>query len=234
MMFYFTSDFAIFALCLISSSISIRLYCYPNADVILPRSTVLYNNATFGFCRCSGIELNASRGFQYNQSTNSCYILTSDVPISNIRMKINSIVCFINSSSTLNTTASSVSSTISHSPFFNYFSTSVTGGQYFQEETVSFQNSVVLSNLTITIMVQKTSTLYNPSSYDTTLGTMTNAINDTGTEIVYTFKLINGRTLVPAYWKFVAQFSLNNQMRNSSNDTYSIQVGSYEVATGNY
>ena len=83
-------------------------------------------------------------------------------------------------------------------------------------------------------MVQKASTLYNPRSYDTTLGSMTNAVNDTGTEIVYTFKLINGRTLVPAYWKFVAQFSLNNQMRNSSNDTYSIQVGSHEVTTGHY
>ena len=101
MMFYFTSRLAIFAFCFISSSINIRLYCYPNADVIFPRSTVLYNNATFGFCRCSSTELNASRGFQYDQSTNSCYILTSDVPISNIRVKINSTVCFINSSSTV-------------------------------------------------------------------------------------------------------------------------------------
>ncbi|CAF0855758.1 unnamed protein product [Adineta ricciae] len=226
--------FVIFAFCLISSSISIRLYCYPNADVILPRSTVLYNNATFGFCRCSSTALNASRGFQYDQSTNSCYILTSDVSISNMRVKINSIVCFINSSSTLNAIASTIASTISLSSFFNYVSASTTGGQYFQEEVVSFQNSVVLSNLTITITVQEASGLYNPRSYDTTLGSMTNVINDTGTEIVYTFSLINGRTLMPAYWNFVAQFSLNNQMRNSSNDTYSIQVGSYEITTGHY
>jgi hypothetical protein len=68
--------------------------CYSNAGLILPSDAALHENVTFESCGCLSIHQNIS-DFQYNNDTNSCYIFPNNSSLSNIRVTINSQVCFI-------------------------------------------------------------------------------------------------------------------------------------------
>jgi hypothetical protein len=89
-------------LCLLSIPpiISIRMTCYYNASLILPSNTILYNNLTLQSCQCFMVQQNMS-GFQYNSNGESCYIFGNNSSLSNIRVTLNSQVCFINQTSTV-------------------------------------------------------------------------------------------------------------------------------------
>lgn len=79
----------------VSSTISIQLNCYLNASLILPSNTILYNNVTIEYCQCLLREEDIY-GFLYDNSTNSCYTFGNNSSISNIRISVNSQVCFVN------------------------------------------------------------------------------------------------------------------------------------------
>jgi hypothetical protein len=85
----------ILLLLIIPMIISIEMSCYSNASLILPSSTILYNNLTFSSCQCLMIQPNIS-GFQYDYNEQSCYTFGNDSSLSNLRVKINSRVCFVN------------------------------------------------------------------------------------------------------------------------------------------
>jgi hypothetical protein len=106
---------------------------------------------------------------------------------------------------------------------------------YYQEETIQFNNTVILTNLLITITVQKTLNVSNPNSYDTIGGgIISRAINNTDTQVIYTFSITNGNILWPGQWSVAAQFYLNDQTRNTNNDTYAIQTGFYQIINGHF
>ncbi|UJR25771.1 hypothetical protein I4U23_007125 [Adineta vaga] len=233
-MCYLIVNFLIFLASLAHCIVSIRLSCYANANLTLPSDAVLYDNITIKSCQCLSIQQSLVYGFQYDKSTNSCYIFDSNVSISDLHVKINSRVCFINQSSSLSYTSTSVIPSSSQIiSFFNYISTTSSGSRFYQEEAVQFENIVTLTELKIIITVQKTPTLTGPHSYVNIGGAfMLNTINTTSTQVVYTFELINGSIIQAGNWTVVAQYYINNQMRDLSNDTYSVQIGSYKIADG--
>lgn len=69
--------------------------CYSNARIILPLSTIIYNNSTLQSCQCLVNQKNIS-GFQYNSDERSCCIFGNDSLVTNIRVKRNSQICFVN------------------------------------------------------------------------------------------------------------------------------------------
>jgi hypothetical protein len=90
----------ILLLLIIPTIISTYMNCYSNATIILPSGTILYNNLTFQSCQCLTIQENLE-GFQYDNNEQSCYTFGNDSLRSNIRIKMNSQVCFINQTSTV-------------------------------------------------------------------------------------------------------------------------------------
>jgi len=97
MMVFLTIKLILFLLS-IPPIISIRMTCYSNASLILPPNTILYNNLTLQSCKCLMAQQNMS-GFQYNSNGKSCYIFGNNSSLSNIRVTLNSQVCFINQTS---------------------------------------------------------------------------------------------------------------------------------------
>ena len=93
-MFWLTS-ITLLVFLAVSSTISIQLNCYLNANLLLPSNTILYNNVTIEYCQCLLSEED-TYGFLYNNSTNSCYTFGNDSSISNIRVSLSSQVCFVN------------------------------------------------------------------------------------------------------------------------------------------
>ena len=87
-------------LSMISTIITIFLNCYSNARLILPLSAILYNNLTLQSCQCLGIKQNIS-AFQYDSNEKSCYTYGNDSSRANIRVKVNSQVCFVNQTTTV-------------------------------------------------------------------------------------------------------------------------------------
>ncbi len=92
--------FLILVLLSIPTIISINMGCYFNARLILSSSVMLYNNLTLQSCQCLMIQPNIS-GFQYDNNDNSCYTFGNDSLRSNLRIKINSQVCFVNRTPTV-------------------------------------------------------------------------------------------------------------------------------------
>ena len=75
--------------------ISISMGCYSNAYLILPSNTTVYTNFTLQSCQCLMINSDAA-GFQYNIDDQSCSVFNNDSSRSDLLVKINSQVCFIN------------------------------------------------------------------------------------------------------------------------------------------
>ncbi len=92
-----------------------------------------------------------------------------------------------------------------------------------------------MTSLLIVITVPKTLTVYQPTSSTNFWGsTVNNIINETDTDIMYIFQLINGKTIVAGSWQIIDQFSLNNEVRPTINDTYIIQIQSYQNISGHF
>ncbi len=76
--------------------------CYSNARLGLSSNAILYNNFTLESCQCSMMQ-STLFGFQYDSTNNSCYTFGNDLSRSNLRVKINSQVCFIDLTTTTTT-----------------------------------------------------------------------------------------------------------------------------------
>jgi hypothetical protein len=51
---------------------------------------------------------------------------------------------------------------------------------------------------------------------------------------MYIFQLISGKTIVTGRWQITSQFNLNGQVRSTINDTYVIQIQSYQDISGHF
>lgn len=119
------------------------------------------------------------------------------------------------------------------SPTIANISTSIDGNNSYRSLVVNFRNVVTLTFLSVIVTVQKTLTLNNARSYDT-IGSpvLLRSITETNITILYSFTLNGNRTLSSGQWSLGAQFVLNNQVRSTSNDTFSFQIGAGQVYNG--
>jgi hypothetical protein len=113
--------------------------------------------------------------------------------------------------------------------------TSISGNNYFNQDSIFLNNSVPLSSLTIITTVPKTFGVNNPASYTTFWSNTVNTfINETSDNVMYIFQLISGKTIVTGRWQITSQFNLNGQVRSTINDTYVIQIQSYQDISGHF
>ncbi|CAF1104735.1 unnamed protein product [Adineta steineri] len=140
-------------------------------------------------------------------------------------------------STTISSTAiasTAIASTALPSPPINV-APSVSNGNYFVKEQLSFTNSITLSSLSITITVPTISGMSSPASSANFPGnTVSLAISTTAASYMYTFQLINGQTLAAGNWQIAIQFNLDGISRSTSNDTYTIQINSYQPVYGHF
>ncbi|CAM4857006.1 unnamed protein product [Rotaria socialis] len=204
-----------------------------NTGDVLPSNVVLQSNLTLESCQCFFIQQNTSC-FQYDTNTNSCYTFNINFLQAILRIQLNSLVCFINNTSTLYPVTIPATTSLPPSPIST--SISITGNNYYQIETIFLNNSISLTTLLVVITVPKTFGLSGPSSYTNFWSnTVTNNITDMNATVIYRFQLIDQNTIVPGTWGINVQFNLNGAGRRpTSNDTYSIQVGSYPEIYGHF
>ncbi|CAF1048308.1 unnamed protein product [Adineta steineri] len=130
--------------------------------------------------------------------------------------------------------STAIVSTVLPSPPMNV-APSVSNSNYFVKEQLSFTNSIALSSLSITITVPTISGMSSPASSANFPGnTVSLAIATTAASYIYTFQLINGQTLAASNYQLSVQFNLNGTPRSTSNDTYIIQINSYQPVYGHF
>jgi endoglucanase len=97
---------------------------------------------------------------------------------------------------------------------------------YFSEEDVKFNNTSSITAMTITITVQKTTSVTYSSMYGT-FGSLTMTHTDNGSTITYTYTLNSGQTIAAGTNRLVAaQFSGNGTAHSTTGDTWSITTTS--------
>jgi hypothetical protein len=87
--------------------------------------------------------------------------------------------------------------------------------------------STTLTNVTIVITVQKTVNATYSGAYNTFQnGTVTQSYVDNGTQIIYTWRIVNGQTIAPssAPYTVEAQFHLKGTYQPTSGDIYIVTV----------
>ncbi len=130
-------------------------------------------------------------------------------------------------------TATTIGTTLPSAPVAA--SASVTGNNYYKQEIILLSNSNILTSLLIKITVPKTLGVNTPYLFTNFwASTVNTAINQTSDSIMYTCELISGRTIVAGQWRITAQYQLTGQDRPTSNDTYIIQIQSYQDIIGHF
>ncbi|UJR26398.1 hypothetical protein I4U23_007730 [Adineta vaga] len=221
-------------LLIISSIVCIRLDCYNNASLIFLPTAMLYNNLTLLSCQCLLIQQQKST-FQYNSIEQTCYLFDYSLSVTNLQITRNSRVCYYNQT----TTTSVYSETTTSLTILPYppitVSTSVTGNNYYTVEKILLKNTVVLTSLIITISVPKNLGLSSPQFYGNYWPeNMNSTLTSTNDYIIAIFYLMNGRTMQSQTWDFNVQFSLSGLSRSTSNDTYFIQIESFQSINGHF
>lgn len=130
-------------------------------------------------------------------------------------------------------TTSASSTSLPSSP--TMISTVVGGNIYYATETINIRNNISLTSLSILINVPKTFGAQGTDSYTNFPGdTIYKVWNETSNSIQYIFQLMPGKIVPVGQWQVTAQFSLIGQARPTVNDTYIIQISSYQDITGHF
>ncbi|HEX5082157.1 MAG TPA: xyloglucanase [Blastocatellia bacterium] len=96
-------------------------------------------------------------------------------------------------------------------------------GPWFNEQAVRLDNTGVITSLSITIVVQRTTGLGFSGQYNTVGGQILQSNSSSATAITYQFDLANGQTLGPATNRlFAAQMSGTGTAHPTSGDTYTV------------
>ncbi|PZW32775.1 hypothetical protein EI42_01867 [Thermosporothrix hazakensis] len=102
---------------------------------------------------------------------------------------------------------------------------------WFTEEQVQLHNTAPLTDLTVTITVQKTQGVTYSGLYATS-GTISGSYKDNGSTITYTYTLKSGQTLpASSNVTLAAQFSGNGTPHATSADTWSVKATSGGTTT---
>lgn len=92
---------------------------------------------------------------------------------------------------------------------------------------MTFSSSATLSNVIIVITVQKTVGAKWAGMFNNFPGgTMSESHVDNGAQVIYTWKIVNGQTIVSSSRSYtaVAQFDLIGTSQPTSSDTYTITI----------
>ncbi|CAF0760862.1 unnamed protein product [Adineta ricciae] len=209
-----------------------RCGCYSDASLIDLPNTTLYSNLTLQSCECLFSQQNRS-SFQYNSSDQTCCIFDSDIASANLRVAPGCKVCFCNQTTTVDAPTSTTSSSLPSPPI--NVSTAVQGNNYYTVETVYLTNYATLTSLKIVITAPKTLGANSPQIYGNYWSQGTNCTwMVTNTDIIATFYLIPGWTMAPNSWNYNLQFALTGTNRPTVNDTYRIQIDSFQTIDGHF
>jgi hypothetical protein len=96
-------------------------------------------------------------------------------------------------------------------------------GPFFNEQAISLNNTGVITSLSITIVVQRTTGVSFNGQYNTVGSQILQSNSSTATTITYQFNLAAGQTLGPATNRlFAAQMSGSGTIHPTSGDTYTV------------
>lgn len=119
--------------------------------------------------------------------------------------------------------------------------TTVNNGSYYGFESVVFACVTTLTNITIQIVVKKTSGAVYFDAYSSfATGIIVKSYVDTGTEIIYTWTIASGQVVncVSSSYNVAAQYTLFGTPQINSADTYTITAtntaGVTTVLTGHF
>ncbi|HEU0176885.1 MAG TPA: xyloglucanase [Blastocatellia bacterium] len=96
-------------------------------------------------------------------------------------------------------------------------------GPWFNEEAISLSNTGVITSLSITVVIQRTTGVAFNGQYNTVGSQILQSNSSTATTITYQFNLATGQTLGPATNRlFAAQMSGSGTVHPTSGDTYTV------------
>jgi hypothetical protein len=96
-------------------------------------------------------------------------------------------------------------------------------GPWFNEEAIQLSNTGVITSLSITIVIQRTTGVGFSGQYNTVGGQILQSSSSTATTITYQFTLASGQTLgTGANRLFAAQMSGSGTVHPTSGDTYTV------------
>jgi endoglucanase len=96
-------------------------------------------------------------------------------------------------------------------------------GPWFNEQAIRLNNTGVITSLSITIVIQRTTGVGFSGQYNTVGGQILQSNSSAATTVTYQFNLATGQTLGPGADRlFVAQMSGSGTVHPTSGDTYTI------------
>jgi hypothetical protein len=105
-------------------------------------------------------------------------------------------------------------------------------GPWFNEQSIRLSNTGVITSLSITIVVQRTTGVGFSGQYNTVGGQILQSNSSSATTITYQYSLAAGQTLGPATDRlFAAQISGSGTAHPTSGDTYTV---TYTTAGGTF
>jgi endo-1,4-beta-xylanase len=103
---------------------------------------------------------------------------------------------------------------------------------WYNEEQVKLADSVRLTSVSVTIVVQRTTGVSFSGQYDTVGGQVLVSNTSTSSAVTYQFSLAGGQTLGPGSgYAFAAQTSGSGTVHPTSGDTYSVTFGTGGAST---
>jgi len=109
---------------------------------------------------------------------------------------------------------------------------------FFNDEEVRLANTVPLTSLTVTIVIQRTAGVSFSGQFNTVGGTILQSNTSTASTITYTFTLASGQTLATGTgWMFAAQASGSGTLHPTSGDTFTVTSstgGASSTLTGHF
>jgi len=96
-------------------------------------------------------------------------------------------------------------------------------GPWFNEEAVSLSNTGVITSLSITIVIQRTTGVSFSGQFNTVGGQILQSSSSTATTVTYQYSLASGQTLgMGTNRLFAAQMSGTGTVHPMSGDTYTV------------
>jgi hypothetical protein len=97
-----------------------------------------------------------------------------------------------------------------------------TNSQWFNEEFIRLTNPAVLTSLSVTIVIQRTTGVNFSNQYNTVGSQISQSSTSATTTITYQFNLAASQTLGPGTWTFAAQASGGGTVHPTTGDTYTV------------
>ncbi|CAF1389422.1 unnamed protein product [Adineta ricciae] len=152
---------------------------------------------------------------------------TSTSTSSSVSTTTSTVTITTTDTTTVTMTTETTTQTTSSTTTTGIVSISSTRGNYYARDAIVISCSTPWTNLTIEIIVPKTvGATFNGQSNSFSTGQVTQSYVDTGTEIIYTWKIVSGQTIScanPTY-NVAAQYNLSGTPQPNNVDSYTITL----------